>query len=397
MKLLIVNDGAGDGGGVETYLRSVASSLSALGHEVVFGYCVGEPSGIAPHVSRCIRLDARTERLVPSGAENDGFNICFSHNMRFLEVERLLLRRCPVVKFMHGYFGTCVSGLKSTSLGQIQTCQRRFSARCLAHYFVRGCGQRTLGACFGGYRWAREQHRLLSQYAAVLVASEHMRREYTRHGVPPTRITSIPLFGDPPASAPAVRPPKAAHTDPKGGHRLVFIGRMTALKGPQLLAKAVMVAMRKLGRKIQMDFIGDGPLLTPCKVAARTDGIDGVFHGWLEGEAKWKALDGACGLVIPSLWPEPFGLVGLECARFGIPCAAFDVGGISEWLHDGANGVLAKSDPPTAESMGNAIVSLIGDESKWQSFRSGATQMASDYTLDRHVRRLLSVLEQARG
>ncbi len=397
MKILIVNDGAGDGGGVETYLRSVASSLGARGHELVFGYCVGEPSGMAPHVSRCIRLDARTDRLVPTGWGNDGFDLCFSHNMRFLDVERLLLGRYPVVKFMHGYFGTCVSGLKSTSLGHIQTCQRRFSARCLAHYFIRGCGQRTLGACFSGYHWAREQLRLLSQYAAVVVASGHMREEYMRHGVQPTRITSIPLFGDPPDAALSVPAPAAAHTDSNGRHRLVFIGRMTSLKGPQLLAKAVVVAMRKLGRKIQMDFIGDGPLLASCKEAAQKDGIEGVFHGWLEGEAKLAALDGACGLVMPSLWPEPFGLVGLECARFGIPSAAFDVGGISEWLHDGANGILAKSDPPTAESMGDAIVDLIRDESKWLGFRSGAMQMASDFTLDRHARRLLSVLEQVRN
>lgn len=36
-----------------------------------------------------------------------------------------------------------------------------------------------------------------------------------------------------------------------------------------------------------------------------------------------------CGhLVIPNLWPEPFGLVGLEAAQYGVPAVSFAVGGI---------------------------------------------------------------------
>ena len=52
-------------------------------------------------------------------------------------------------------------------------------------------------------------------------------------------------------------------------------------------------------------------------------------------------------LVVPSLWPEPFGLVGLEGARSRLPAAAFAVGGIPDWLRSGVNGYLAPGDPPT--------------------------------------------------
>ena len=104
--------------------------------------------------------------------------ICFSHNMRDLELERQLFSLGPVVKFMHGYFGTCIGGQKTLSALGMKPCSRTFGAPCVAMYLPRRCGQFGLSVLASQYGWALEQRALFSGYRAIVVASQHMRNEF---------------------------------------------------------------------------------------------------------------------------------------------------------------------------------------------------------------------------
>jgi glycosyltransferase involved in cell wall biosynthesis len=42
----------------------------------------------------------------------------------------------------------------------------------------------------------------------------------------------------------------------------------------------------------------------------------------------------ARALLQPSRWQEPFGMTGIEALSFGVPVAAWESGGVSEW-HSG--------------------------------------------------------------
>src|SRR5690606_33747137 len=61
----------------------------------------------------------------------------------------------------------------------------------------------------------------------------------------------------------------------------------------------------------------------------REPGVEVV--GWLPHEAMSGVYRRARALVMPSRWQEPFGIAGLEALWMGVPVAAYDAGGISEW------------------------------------------------------------------
>ena len=73
-------------------------------------------------------------------------DVCFSHNIGPLAIDRALTSRWPVVKMLHGFFGTCVSGLKMHALPAPVACARRCGPACLALYFPRRCGRVSLAA-----------------------------------------------------------------------------------------------------------------------------------------------------------------------------------------------------------------------------------------------------------
>ena len=388
MRILIANEARQGGGGVETYLASLVPHLEARGHVVALLYANPSsetgPTRIVTNETWSV-ADEGIDRAV-GAARAWRPDVCFSHNMRRLDVDARATASWPTFKMMHGYFGTCLSGHKAFAFPAVAACTRTCGAGCLVYYLPRRCGQLRPGLMVEQFGWARRQQRLLREYAGVVVASEHMRREYLRHALPPDRIHTIPLFSTPPA---------ARTLDRERPIDVLFLGRMTPLKGAVTLVHAVDHAARAIGRPLKAVFAGEGPELDRLRQLARELGGDGAFTvefpGWVREEGRAALLARASLVAIPSLWPEPFGLVGLEAAQFGVPAVAFDVGGIGEWLTDGVNGRLADVQGG-ASALGAAIATVLGDASVRASLSAGARGAADRFTPDAHVARLEQVL-----
>jgi glycosyltransferase involved in cell wall biosynthesis len=152
----------------------------------------------------------------------------------------------------------------------------------------------------------------------------------------------------------------------------------------------------RLERRLRVTFAGDGPDRSACEKAAgalRSDKISIEFRGWLGGAELDEVLRRAHLLVYPSIWPEPFGLSGLEAGLFGVPSVAFAVGGIPEWLHEGVNGHLAEVG---AGPLAAAIVRSVKDPRHYAELRAGASRRAHEYSLDAHLSQLLKIFERCR-
>jgi glycosyltransferase involved in cell wall biosynthesis len=97
------------------------------------------------------------------------------------------------------------------------------------------------------------------------------------------------------------------------------------------------------------------------------------------------------------VWPEPFGLVGLEAGSQGVPAIAFDVGGIGEWLKDGDNGRLVPGNPPRSRELGDALVWAAEHPADLAAMRPRALAAARRMSLDAHLARLEEVLGAVRS
>jgi glycosyltransferase involved in cell wall biosynthesis len=388
MRILIANDGFGDAGGVQSYLDRVASGLIARGHTVAILHRDVRPEPFA--AATTYRLPQFS--VAPNGVEAALAavqrwqpDVCFSHNMDRLEVDRQVAARWPVVKFMHGYLGTCIGGQKQHRFPTAQPCERAFGPACVALYGPRRCGQLSVGKLVDHYRWARRQRSTFSCYRAIVVASEHMKREYVRNGIEPARVHVNPLF----PTHDQLPGPAPLRLDPP---RVVFLGRLTMLKGVDVLIRAIADASKRSRLTITLAVIGDGPQRFACEKLASALDVDAIFCGWIQGAERWDWVRGASLLAVPSTWPEPFGLVGLEAAALGVPAIAFDVGGVREWLRPGDTGFLVPADPPRASQFAAVLVDALSDPARLAAMRPKAIALAREMSLDRHLNSLEQLL-----
>jgi glycosyltransferase involved in cell wall biosynthesis len=387
MRILIVNDGIGDAGGVQVYLDSVVEGLTARGHELAVAYCTADGAAVDGPLAQLPRFCMAGDQASASADAIRRWQpeVCYSHLMQDLSVEQQVIGIAPVVKFMHGYEGTCVSGHKTHAFPHAEACARAFGPACAGLFFPRRCGGLSPVTFVRDLRRTLVQRTLHGAYAAVVVASDHMRREYVANGIVPSAVHVNPLFSCVPEGDPSPAPAEPC---------VAFLGRMTSLKGGDLLVRAAHSAATRLGRRISLLMIGDGPQRPEWQALALALDVPCTWTGWVTGTYRWQLLQSASIVALPSVWPEPFGLVGLEAGALGVAAVAADVGGIREWLREGENGVLVPS-PTSPESFGAALANVLGDASRLGRLRDGARRVASEMTIGRHIDRLEPVLRGA--
>lgn len=393
MRILLATSHRGLSGGAEKYLQAVIPRLAERGHSLGLLYEYpfhGEPgidSGVVRIPSWCSKELGVDAALRSVGAWAP--DVVYSHGLDDSGLERSLLASYPAVFYAHTYYGTCVSGRKCYSSPRIEPCSRQFGAGCLALYYPRRCGglnPRTLRQLF---QLQSQRKSTLPDYQAVLVASRHMYGEYQRHGVSRDRLHLVPLStGD---SLPDAGPPRPRTLS----YRILFVGRLIDVKGVSHLLRAMPLAAAKLGHALSLTIAGDGPERGKIEDLAGRLGIAVEFAGWVDSQRRSRLIREADLIAVPSLWPEPFGLVGIEAGCCGVPAVGFAVGGIPDWLIPGRTGELAPGDPATVEGLAEAMLRALTDPAHHQKLREGAWEIAREFSLERHLARLEAILAEA--
>lgn len=155
--------------------------------------------------------------------------------------------------------------------------------------------------------------------------STYMKDNLVRNGWPADRVKVLhPLFVK----------PGSPRTDfmLEGRLRILFVGQLVAGKGVAVLLDAV----RLLNIPYTLTVVGGGR----DEAKFRRMAVPEVkFEGWQENAQRY--FSGADVCVFPSLWNEPFGMVGVEAMAQGVPVVGFDVGGVRDWLKPGRTGLFA--------------------------------------------------------
>jgi glycosyltransferase involved in cell wall biosynthesis len=310
-------------GGVESYLADLVPALLDRGHEVALLHEVDEPADRAPitemaSVPHWCAASAPARALADLSAWRP--DVIYAHGLDDPALETQVAAIAPAVFFAHAYRGTCVSGTKSFAALEHTTCDRRLGWQCLLHYFPHRCGGLNPVTMARLYRRESQRRDMFGQYAAVVAFSRHIQSEYVRHGVPQERTHWLPCHVP---SAPGLSPVRRAVSALPS--RILFVGRMEPLKGGHVLLDALPEAQKSLGRPLTVTFVGDGRSRTKWEAQARRRFPEGAatrveFTGWAGPEERRRRLCETDLLVVPSLWPEPFGLIGLEAAACGAEC-----------------------------------------------------------------------------
>jgi glycosyltransferase involved in cell wall biosynthesis len=97
----------------------------------------------------------------------------------------------------------------------------------------------------------------------------------------------------------------------------------------------------------------------PLKIAAKVDVVDEEYFesqirallddslveyiGEIGDHEKSEFLGGACALLFPVDWPEPFGLVMIEALACGTPVIAYRAGSVAEIVEEGKTGYIVET------------------------------------------------------
>ena len=375
MRIAIVNEWSATIGGAETYIKQVGSCLEKKGNTVGFFARRDIEFREQPAIIESIK------RFAPC--------VVYSQGLQNPLLELEIANRWPTVGFNHNYAGVCISGNKWHRFPGTSVCEKAFNASCLVQYLPRRCGGLNLLTAWRAYR--REQMRQTAFKAmwAVCVASRHMRAVMAQNGFSNEKLHLLPLF--PPHQEPDLEPPK-----PRALTGIILLaGRLTVLKGYTHLIPAIAIASRELARPLLLAVAGDGPDCEKLLALAARYQVPVEWYGWLSSEEVTAKMRQADLLAVPSLWPEPFGLVGIEAGCVGTPAVAYAVGGIPDWLIPGVSGEMAPAERLHPAPLADAIVRALRDTNHWQQLREGAWRQATMFSRERHVAKLMQILQSA--
>jgi len=311
----------------------------------------------------------------------------------------------PVVQTLHNYRLLCPAATLQNDGRVCEECLGGSPWRGVLHACYRDSRAATAATALmlSVHRWLGTWSKLVDCYIAL---TEFARRKFIEGGLPAEKIVVKPNFvypdpmarnqpsaisgqhsatGNPQSSIPN---PESRIPNPESRPRYaLFVGRLSEEKG----LRTLVAAWKRLGNRLPLRVVGDGPLRAELEARVGQRGLSGVtFHGHLTPDHLTPVMKSARFLVFPSEGYETFGRVAVEAFACGVPVIASRLGAMQEIVEDGRTGL--HFTPGDADDLAAKVEWAWTHPTEMQEMgRAARAEYEFKYTAERNYRMLMDI------
>ncbi|WP_462247715.1 glycosyltransferase family 4 protein [Ekhidna sp.] len=333
-------------GGSDKYMLSLEKLLSRYGHEVIPFSAKNEFNLPTPH-----------EHYFPTGAFSESkpwkepFKL-FYNNEAKRKLESLIEHENPDIAHLHIYYGnltvSILQALRKFKIPVVQTLHEyklicpvytlrrnnQFCTDCNGRKFYKAAinrcknGNIVRSAILATHSYFSRLGGDIKYIDHFIAVSDYQRNVILETGIiSPDRISTVHNFIDTQVEA---------ASNHQKGDCFVYFGRLDESKGIGTL----LAAFENLPH-IRLKIIGAGPMESEIKDTLKNKDAKNIdLVGFKEGKELFDEISSAIASIIPSIWPETFGLTILESFSQSKPVIGSRIGGIQEIITDDKNGLL---------------------------------------------------------
>ena len=393
MKILFVNEKCGYFGGVEQNIADTVEGLNSRGHNCYLAY--GEISArdleqyqaLFERTFPCREIGAATKETLTQPLEGVlgrvSPDVIYFHKIPELKSCMHLLSGNRTVRMVHDHDLCCPRRHKYFMFNG-RVCHHKFDWRCRLDgaFIARDASSRSGFAFVSTGRKLREMRRNY-HLDTLLVGSRFMRNELLQNGFPEEKVLILP---------PVIRMENPTPSPVPDDPQILYVGQLIRGKGVDLLLRA----LKGLTCDFRATIVGTGNAESKLKDLCNELGLGTKvkFSGWVRNEDLGHFYSKAKIVAVPSRWPEPFGMIGLEAMHHGRPVVAFDVGGIPDWLDHLETGILVPEQDVVA--FGKALQTLLDEDGLAAKLgENGLRRVQDHYSFKGYLDRLEGCLEGA--
>ena len=232
-----------------------------------------------------------------------------------------------------------------------------------------------------GHAW---QYALAQRADAIIAVSEATKADViARLGIPAERIRVIPEAVDASFRPPSHEVGASLARERFGvpGRYVLYVGQFDPRKNMDGLFAAFARAADR-DRELRLVIVGSlGKLAGLMRGALTRSGLDParvVVAGGID-DLTLAALYAGAECLLHAAWLEGFGLTALEALAAGTPVVGYRAGAVAEVVGDA--GLLVDDRDPDA--LGEALLTVLGDESLRSDLRARAKPRAARFSWDR--------------